>query len=116
MKRPTTHKHKMTTCHSKRKARRKNWKQFDRHTSLLAHAAKREKIIESASAAVVVGVIKFSGSMFGGDHEVLCLNRDGEKHIMLDVDGAPFRPTTYRGVLRLLSERLVRKNKQQGKL
>ena len=75
----------------------------------MAHAAKREKIIANTSAAVVIGVVKFSGSMFGGDHEVLCLNRDGEKYIMLEIDGVPFRPTTYRGVLRLIAERLTRK-------
>lgn len=75
--------------------------------------ARERKRMAEATAATVVGVVKFSGTMFGGDHEILCLNRDGEKHIMLDIDGRPHRPTTYRGVLRLLARRLVRNGKQK---
>lgn len=70
--------------------------------------ARERKRIAEAQAATVVGVVRFSGSMFGGDHEILCLNRDGEKHIMLDIDGLPHKPTTYRGMLRLLARRLTK--------
>ena len=70
--------------------------------------ARERKRIAEAQEATVVGVVKFSGTMFGGDHEILCLNRDGEKHIMLDIDGGPHKPTTYRGMLRLLARRLVK--------
>ena len=86
------------------KARRQRLKERSRKGVL----ARERKRMAEATAATVVGVVRFSGTMFGGDHEILCLNRDGEKHIMLDIDGRPHKPTTYRGMLRLLARRLTK--------
>ena len=48
------------------------------------------------------------GELFGGsDYIIRLLNRDGEKHLLLEFDGIPARPQTYRGLLRLLARRLV---------
>jgi len=105
----TTHKHEMTTCHPKRKARRKNWKAWDRCTSLLAHEAKRAKIIASAVAATEVGKVVFSGTVFGGVvHRMRLLNRDGEKHLLVEFDGVPAKPQTYRGMLRMIARRIAK--------
>lgn len=103
----------MTTSHTQlkrrgQKAKRKNWRQWDRRTSQLAHAAKRAKIIRVAVAADEVGVVVFAGPMFGGmTHRLRLLNQAGERHLLLEFDGVPAKPRTYRGVLRLLARRLT---------
>lgn len=98
----------MTSCHPKRKARRKNWKQWDKRTSQIAHAAKERKRMADAVAAKEVGVIVFTGQMFGGvTHRIRCLHRDGDRVLLLEIDGRPVRPRSYRGVLRLLAKRLT---------
>ena len=86
--------------------RRRNWKQFDPRTSRLAHEAKARKRMAEAETAVEVGLIRFSGPMLG-EHVIRCLHRDGDRQVMLDVDGVPFRPATVRGVLRVLARRLT---------
>ena len=103
----------MTICPPKRKhrAHRKNWRAWTPETSRLAHAAKRAKIIANAVEATEVGMVIFSGTCFGGVvHRMRLLNEDGEKHLLVEFDGVPSKPQTYRGMLRLLARRLCRRN------
>ena len=47
--------------------------------------------------------------MFGGvTHRIRCLYRDGDPVLLLEIDGNPVRPRTYRGVLRMIAKRLTR--------
>lgn len=76
--------------------------------SRLGVLARERNRMAQSSAAIEVGRICFSGTMFGGNHVIRCLHRDGDQMLLLDIDDRPFKPETYRGVLRLLSRRLVR--------
>ena len=53
-------------------------------------------------------MVVFQGPMFGGvTHRMRLLNRDGEKHLLVEFDGQCAKPQTYRGVLRMLARRLT---------
>ena len=67
--------------------------------------AKERKRMDAAECAEECGNIQFSGQMFGGPHSIRCLV-SGENTILLEIDGAPYKPTTYRGLCRLLARRL----------
>lgn len=70
---------------------------------------KERKRQEEAVAASCVGTIVFDGPMFGGSHTLRCLVSESysEDRMMIEIDGLNHRPRTYRGVMRLLSHRLV---------
>ena len=78
-----------------------------------AHAAKARKKAEQASAMEIVGTVTFDGPMFGGNHVMRCLFCDdySDRHVMLEIDGAPFAPKTVAGVYRLIARRLCGRNK-----
>lgn len=66
--------------------------------------------IARAEEAIEIGRIDFYGKMFGGSHVIRCLNRDSEEILLLEIDGQPFSPKTYRGVLRLIAAHLSRQS------
>jgi len=83
---------------------RRKWLQIRSRLGVLARERNR---MARSMEAVEVGRIDFSGKMFG-HHCILCLHRDGDTSMMLNIDGIPFKPKTYRGVLKLLAKRLTR--------
>lgn len=71
-------------------------------------AAKERRRLEQAAAAVEVGVVQFSGPAFGGPHVLRALHRDGDGHLLVEIDGRAHRPRTLRGLVRVLARRLWR--------
>ena len=86
-----------------------------RHSELqrvrsLAGVAARERLrAASVQAAECVGTITFEGPLFGGRHEMRCLFSEtySDRYLMIEIDGAASKARTMRGVLRLLSKRLM---------
>ena len=81
--------------------RRRKW-------SRNANAAKERKRLAAAVAAVEVGHIDFRGPMFGGLHTLRCLHRDGDRQLLIEIDGKPARPRSALGLRRLIAERIMR--------
>ena len=73
-----------------------------------ANAAKERKRFAESAEAVEVGHIEFRGPMFGGLHTIRCLNRDGERQLLIEIDGRPARPRSSLGLRRLIAERVMR--------
>ena len=82
-------------------ARRKTW-------SRNANAAKERKRLAEAEQAEEVGVVRFSGPAFGGEHEIRCMVRGEDRHLLLEIDGSAARPRTLRGLVRVVCRRLWR--------
>lgn len=69
--------------------------------------AKERKRLAEADAAIEVGMIQFSGLMFGGEHILRCLSRSEKNHLLIEIDGRPHKPRTLRGLLALIAKRLI---------
>ena len=71
--------------------------------------AKERKRLAAATAgdAVEVGLVRFSGPCFGGEHVLRLLHKEGMQ-VLLVCDGMPMRPRSVRGVRAMLARRIGR--------
>lgn len=74
-------------------------------------AAKARKRMEEGSAPDVaeVGIVSFSGTMFGCGHSIRMLHRANSPTLMLECDGQFLRPRSVRGVRSLLARLIWRR-------
>jgi hypothetical protein len=70
-------------------------------------AAKERKRLAAAAAGetIEVGLVRFSGPCFGGDHELRLLHKEGMQ-VLLVCDGKFMRPRSVRGVRAMLARRI----------
>ena len=70
-------------------------------------AKARKRIAESAAVEVVdVGVVRFSGPAFGGEHVIRLRHRTGADALLVECDGREIRPRTRRGFVAMLGRNL----------
>lgn len=87
--------------HTLRLERKRQW-------SRNAVAAKARLRLARVQESVEVGVIRFSGPMFGGaEHVLRCLVRDADPALLIEIDGLAHRPRSIRGLRKLLAERIL---------
>jgi hypothetical protein len=72
----------------------------------LGAAARERNRLAEAARAVEVGLVRFSGLAFGGEHRIRVLHRDGETRVLPEIDGWPCAATTLRGLVRAVVMRL----------
>ena len=82
---------------------------LQRQRGLAGVAARARKRQEMVQTALCVGVIEFSGRVFGGTHTVRCLSSDAysDRYLMIEIDGMASKARSIRGVYRLLARRLA---------
>jgi hypothetical protein len=87
----------------KRKEREENQARYSRAGVLAREKKKREQAQETEC----VGTVTFDGPMFGGVHVMRCLFSEdySDRYLMIDVDGAAFRPLTVEGVRKVIAKR-----------
>lgn len=73
-------------------------------------AKERKRSAEAAAVEVVeVGVVRFSGPAFGGEHVLRLRHRTGANAILVECDGRELRPRTQRGFVAMLGRNLWRR-------
>lgn len=94
----------------KRKEREERQARYSRAGVLVRERKKREQ----THAAECVGTVTFDGPMFGGVHVMRCLFSEdySDRYLMIDVDGAAFRPLTVEGVRKLIAKRIGAKQQE----
>lgn len=73
-----------------------------------ANAAKERKRLARTSEAIEIGKIEFNGKMFGGQHLIRCMARDGEDCLLLEIDGDAASARTWRGLMRMICKRIFK--------
>lgn len=71
--------------------------------------ARERKRLDQVREAREVGRVTFSGTMFGGEHNIRCLDSGDETRLWIEIDGQAHRTRTWRGVMKMVCKRMVKR-------